>query len=219
MKYFILCLCTLLMGILVNAQKFNVQVVEFGLYDLEGNRIGTGKIKSVTDQSLLFKPYYCKPKEVDIREIGQIRANSTKGTALLIGAVTGAGLGALIAAGQSTSTSFHSSSSEGNSSGAQSALLGALIGGIIGTSFGLLIEGSNHHRYRIRGKLAKWKKFRTRLTGWEYENDTAQDKKRREITAQDPARTVCPVIPARMAHRKSIRAETGGTADLACMIK
>ncbi len=214
MKYFLTAI-VILFTLHVEAQKFNVQKVEIRVYDLQGKRIGTGKIKAVTGTSMHFKPYSGKMREIPFREIGMIKTNHTKGNGILIGAATGAGLGAIFGAGSSSGINAYASAfSEDEISKGESAIFGALLGGLLGGGIGWIVDVTNKHTYHIRGKKFEWEDFKLDLKGFEAGEISDLDIDNPDENIQTDESSTDVFNPKdRFPHRKWELTETGTFGD------
>ncbi len=192
MKYFLFAIM-LLLGLHADAQSFDISKVEFRVYDVQGTKIGLGKIKAVSDTSMHFKPFSRQKREIPFQEIGTIKTSLTKGKGILIGAATGAGLGALIAGTTTNKFDLFASVISGDS-GSKSykgakVFLGAVLGGAIGAGIGLIVDESNKYTYHIRGDRDDWDSFKSKLTGFPPEESSSVniDKPDDRIEANSPS--------------------------------
>ena len=190
MKYFLFAI-VLLLGLHADAQRVNVRKVEISVYDLQGKRIGTGKIKAVTDTSMHFKPYYREMTEIHYQKIGMLKTKPPSGNGILIGAATGAGLGALFGiAGSSGINTYASAFSDDDEiNKGESAVFGALLGGVLGAGLGWIVDATNKQTYRIRGKKPEWDDFKLDLKGFEAEeiSEVYIDKPEDRFEANSPS--------------------------------
>ncbi len=207
MKAFILFLCAFILDVQGQAQTYNVDQNQFVVFNLQGRKIGPGKIVAVTDTSMFFLPYEQRVSEIKAREIGKIRAYTTKGTGALIGAAAGAGLG-LILSSKSVNRAF----AEDGIDKATNSVLPAMFYGVVGALIGGIADIASSHADRIRGDLRKWGLFKDKLEGLTAKTDlkgSIHNEKNR-ISMADPVHGT-----DRFTHRKTWPEETGFPFD--CM--
>jgi hypothetical protein len=146
---------TLILSINVCAQnEFENTNIFVRVYDLEGKKIGKGKILSISETSLQL---YRKGESVKvmINGIGSIKTKHSAGNNVLIGAATGATTMAILGA----ATAEPDAGILGYTAG-EGAAAGALLGGIAGAAIGgITILFKNSKTYEINGDIAKWKVF------------------------------------------------------------
>lgn len=147
---------TLILGINVCAQNgFENTNLFVRVYDLQGNKIGKGKILSISETSLQLNRKGESVK-IPVSSIGSIKTKRSAGNNVLIGAVTGATTMAILGAATAEPDAwiFGYTAAEGATAG---ALGGALVGAAIG---GITILFKNSKSYEINGDKAKWKAFK-----------------------------------------------------------
>jgi len=146
---------TLILSINVCAQNgFENTYVFVRVYDLQGKKIGKGKIFSISETSLQLNRKGESVK-IPVSSIGFIKTKHSEGNNVLVGAVIGATtmgiFGATIA---EPGLLFGFSASEGAAGG---VVLGGIAGAAIG---GITILFKNSKSYEINGDKAKWKAFK-----------------------------------------------------------
>ncbi len=152
----------LILGISVYAQVKNEKKDVFvRVFDLQGKKIGKGKILSISDTSIELKGKSESP--IEVANIGLIKTKHSGGHNVLIGAACGATLFAIIGA-----VSGDSGSSEDFNitfwSSEEGAAGGGLVGGATGAAIGgltILLKKSNS--YEINGDELKLKEFKEKL--------------------------------------------------------
>ena len=108
-------------------KKFNVYL---RIYNLEGKKISTGSLIFINN-SLMELKSGSKQEKISLREIGSIKTKRAAGNNVLIGAATGAALGAVLMASSSDPNDwvFSYTPAEGGLIG---GLSGAFVGGGVG---------------------------------------------------------------------------------------
>ena len=146
---------TLILGINVCAQNgFENTNLFVRVYDLQGNKIGKGKILSISETSLQLNRKG-ESVEIPVSSIGSIKTKRSAGNNVLIGAVIGATSMAILGtATADPDDGWGWTAAEGAAGG---ALGGALGGAAIG---GITILFKNSKSYEINGDKAKWKAFK-----------------------------------------------------------
>jgi len=145
----------LLLGITVYAQEGSEKKNVFvRVFDLQGKKIGKGKILFISDTSLQLKGKRASP--IPVNNIGQIKTKHSGGLNLVIGGATGAALFAVLGTLAAEADDSVITSEE---------LAGvALIGGATGAAIGgltILLKKSNS--YEINGDELKLKEFKEKL--------------------------------------------------------
>lgn len=125
------------------------------VYDLEGRKIGKGKILSVTDSTLNLKRKN-KTYNFSMSKIGYIRTKRSAGNNVLIGAAaTGTALATLGGASGGTEGGFISFSAE------DLAVGGLVVGSVFGAGIGgITAIFKNSKAFEINGKKEKFEAFR-----------------------------------------------------------
>ena len=147
---------TLILSINVCAQNgFENTYVFVRVYDLQGKKIGKGKIFSISETSLQLNRKGESVK-IPVSSIGFIKTKHSEGNNVLVGAVIGATtmgiFGAITAEPDAIILGY--SASEG-------AAAGAIGGGIAGAAIGgITILFKNSKSYIINGDKGKWKAFK-----------------------------------------------------------
>ena len=146
---------TLILSINVCAQnELENTNVFVRVYDLQGKKIGKGKILSISEASFQL---YRKGESVKIlvSSIGSIKTKHSAGNNVLIGAATGAATMAILgAASAEPDTWLGYTAGEGVG-------IGAVLGGTIGAAIGgVTIFFKNSKSYEINGDMEKWKAFK-----------------------------------------------------------
>ncbi len=147
---------TLILSINVCAQNgFENTNVFVRVYDLQGKKIGKGKILSISETSLQLNRKGESVK-IPVSNIGFIKTKRSAGNNVLIGAIAGATTLGLIGAitAEPDAIIFGFSASEGAAGG---AVLGGIAGAAIG---GITILFKNSKSYEINGDKAKLKAFK-----------------------------------------------------------
>ncbi|TRO64508.1 hypothetical protein [Christiangramia sabulilitoris] len=154
MKNLIFILVVIL-GMGLNAQtSFDKPKIFVRVYDMQGNKIGKGKISAISENSLQLSRHK-KTADFPLSNIGQIRTKRSIGnnfaTGAMIGAVAVGILGAVFAEPDSGWFSY----TAGEGAGA-----GIIAGGILGAGVGgLSIVFKNAKSYRINANPEQWKVF------------------------------------------------------------
>jgi len=121
------------------------------VYDLEGRKIAKGKILSISETSLHL---YRKGESVKVmvNGIGSIKTKHSAGNNVLVGAVTGATIMAIL--GAAVGPFFLLTKLD-------LAVIGALVGGTEGAVIGGITNlFKNSKSYEINGDIEKWKAFK-----------------------------------------------------------
>ena len=121
------------------------------VYDLQGKKIGKGKILSISETSLQLN----RKREsitIPVISIGLIKTKRSAGNNLLIGATTGAALMAIIGAAVADPDDFL-----GRGPVIVLATLEGLVAGVV--IGGITILFKNSKTYEINGDKVKWKAF------------------------------------------------------------
>lgn len=134
-----------------NQEEREINKIFVRVYDFEGLKIGKGKIKVITANSLHLNRKG-RLLEISFMDIGSIKTKRSAGNNILIGAATGAAtLGIL---GATTADSMNWSTDE-------VALAGAVFGGAVGVAIGgFSALFKNSESYKIEGDKAKWETFK-----------------------------------------------------------
>ncbi len=124
------------------------------VYNLEGNKIGKGKVFNVTDTLLTLKK---NSKYINLKpsDIGLIKSKHSAGHNVLMGSVIGGGTMAILGAASADPDAwiFGYTAAEGATAG---ALFGGIAGGAIG---GITILFKNSITFTINGKESNWQSF------------------------------------------------------------
>ncbi len=130
------------------------------VFDLQGKKIGKGRITLLTDNNVTLQAKRENgPTLIQMSEIGYIRTHRSGGHNLLIGAAAGAGAFAMIGVATADPDEFLGYSA------AEGALAGAVIGGTAGSVIGaltILFKKSENHT--IDGNADKWHAFVSSMT-------------------------------------------------------
>ena len=147
---------TLILGINVCAQNaYENTNVFVRVYDLQGNKIGKGKILSISESSLQLNRKR-ESVEIPVSSIGSIKTKRSAGNNVLIGAVTGATTMAILGAATADPDAWICCNTA-----AEGATAGALVGGTVGAAIGgITILFKNSKSYEINGDKAKLKAFK-----------------------------------------------------------
>lgn len=124
------------------------------VYNLEGEKIGKGKIFTVKDTMLILKK---NNKYINFKptNIGFIKSKHSTGHNVLMGSIVGGGTMAILGAASADPDAwiFGYTAAEGAAAG---ALFGGVAGGAIG---GLTILFKNSESFIINGDASNWKSF------------------------------------------------------------
>ena len=154
----------LILGISVYAQVKNEQKDVFvRVFDLQGKKIGKGKILSISDTSIELKGKSESP--ISVANIGMIKTKHSGGHNVLIGAASGATIFAIIGIASGVSADSDESFFDWWTS-EEGAAGGALVGGATGAAIGgltILLKKSNS--YEINGDELKLKELKETLIG------------------------------------------------------
>lgn len=147
---------TLILSINLCAQnEFENTNIFVRVYDLDGKKIGKGKILSISETSLHLSRKGESVK-VKVNGIGSIKTKHSAGNNVLVGAVTGATTMAILGAATADPGDliFGYTAGEG-------AAAGAFLGGTAGAAIGIItILFKNSKSYEINGDIEKWKAFK-----------------------------------------------------------
>ena len=147
---------TLILSINVCAQNgFENTNVFVRVYNLQGKKIGKGKILSISETSLQLNRKGESGK-IPVSNIGFIKTKRSEGSNVLVGAAIGAttiGIFGAVAA-EPDVIILPITAGEG-------AAIGVVLGGIAGAAIGgITILFKNSKSYEINGDKAKWKAFK-----------------------------------------------------------
>ena len=147
---------TLILSINVYAQnEFENTNIFVRVYDLDGKKIGKGKILSISETSLQL---YRKGESVKVKVngIGSIKTKHSAGNNVLVGAATGATTMAILGAATAEPDAWILGYTAG-----EGAAIGAFLGGTVGAAIGgITILFKNSKSYEINGDIEKWKAFK-----------------------------------------------------------
>jgi hypothetical protein len=147
---------TFILSINVCAQnEFEITNVFVRVYDMQGKKIGKGKIISISETSFQL---YRKGESVKvlISGIGSIKTKHSAGNNVLVGSAIGATTMAMLGA----ATAEPGALIYGYSAG-EGAAAGVLLGGTAGAAIGgITILFKNSKSYEINGDIEKWKAFK-----------------------------------------------------------
>tara|TARA_B100001059_G_C17541187_1_gene430513 strand:- start:146 stop:628 length:483 start_codon:yes stop_codon:yes gene_type:complete len=147
---------TLILSINVYAQnEFENTNIFVRVYDLDGKKIGKGKILSISETSLQL---YRKGESVKVKVngIGSIKTKHSAGNNVLVGAATGATTMAILGAATAEPDAWILGYTAG-----EGAAAGAFLGGTAGAAIGgITILFKNSKSYEINGDIEKWKAFK-----------------------------------------------------------
>lgn len=145
---------TFILSINICAQnKFENSNVFVRVYNLQGKKIGKGKILSISDMSLQLNKKVASV-EIPANSIGSIKTRRSAGHNVIAGTVIGASTMAILGAATADPDSFLGWSAGEGAAG------GAFIGGTVGAAIGgITILFKNSKSYEINGDLEKWKAF------------------------------------------------------------
>lgn len=153
MKNLILVLSVFLSINLTAQTKFEKPEKFVRVYDMQGKKIGKGKVSAISENSLqLYR--HNKTADFPLSNIGFIRTRYSVGNNFLIGALTGAAVFGIL--GVATADDGFISFTEGE---------GAAVGGFFGSIFGAGIGGitiifKRARSYPINADPEKWNAFR-----------------------------------------------------------
>ena len=147
---------TLLLSFNIYAQeKFDKANIFVRVYNLQGKKIGKGKILSISETSLQLNRNR-KSVKIPVRSIGSIKTKHSAGNNVLVGAATGATTMAILG----TATADPGAGILAYTAG-EGAAAGALLGGTAGAAIGgITILFKNSKSYEINGDMEKWKAFK-----------------------------------------------------------
>ena len=152
----LIILITLILSLNVCAQnEFENTNMFVRVYDLEGKKIGKGKILSISETSLQL---YRKGESVIVKVngIGSIKTKHSAGNNVLVGAATGATTMAILGAATADPDAWIFGYTAG-----EGAVTGAFLGGTVGAAIGgITILFKNSKSYEINGDIEKWKAFK-----------------------------------------------------------
>ena len=142
---------TLILSINVCAQnEFENTDVFVRVYDLQGKKIGKGKILSMSETSLQLNKKG-NSLTIPVSDIGSIKTKHSGGNNVLIGAATGAAVMAVLGA----ATADPDACILGYTAG-EGAAVGAILGGTAGAAIGgITILFKNSKSFEINGELEK----------------------------------------------------------------
>lgn len=139
--------------------EFEISKVFLRVFDLQGKKIGRGKIISFSELSLQLDNDG-KYKEIPVSSIGLIKTKHSGGNNLLIGAAAGAVVVTVLGSAGSGPSSRSNSSGSFNLSidygVGELAPLGMVVGAVVG---GCTVVFKKSKRYDINGEKIKWKEF------------------------------------------------------------
>lgn len=146
----------------MNIHAQNVKVKSNGfvrVYNLQGKKIGKGKIHKVSETSLqLFR--HGETMEFMVDDIGRIKTKRSGGNNVLVGAATGATAFAIVGIATADPDAWIFGYNRG-----EGALSGAIFGGTAGAAIGgISILFKNSKSFEINGDSEKWKGFTEHLT-------------------------------------------------------
>jgi hypothetical protein len=155
----ILLSIVLILSLNIHAQKnTNKKQVFLRVYNLEGKKISKGRVVFINDSILALKAIN-QNLEIKVEHIGFIKTKKSGGHNVLIGALTGAALGAL-----SGATLFEPSPPDAlifSLSREDNATIGLIIGAAAGTAVGgATILAKKSKTFIINGDYSKWNDFR-----------------------------------------------------------
>ena len=139
----------------VYSQNGNISEGTFvRVYNLEGKKIGKGKVFTVSDTLLTLRK---NSKYINLRpiDIGFIKSKHSAGHNVLMGSIVGGGTMAILGAASADPDAwiFGYSVAEGATAG---ALFGGVAGGAIGGATSLF---KNSETFIINGEESNWKSF------------------------------------------------------------
>ncbi|NEW78161.1 MAG: hypothetical protein GZ086_01800 [Gelidibacter sp.] len=146
---------TLILSINIYSQnRFEKTKAFVRVYDLQGKKIGKGKILSISDTSLQLNRKVASA-EIPVNSIGSIKTKRSAGHNVLKGAVIGASTMAILGAATANPDDWFLAYSAG-----EGVAVGAVFGGAGGAAIGgITILFKNSKSYEINGDLKKWKAF------------------------------------------------------------
>lgn len=147
---------TLILSINVCAQnEFENTDVFVRVYDLQGKKIGKGKILSISETSLQLNKKG-NSLTVPLANIGSIKTKHSGGNNVLIGAATGAAVMAVLGAATADPDAWILGYTAG-----EGAAAGAILGGTAGVAIGgITILFKNSKSFEINGELEKLLAFK-----------------------------------------------------------
>ena len=147
---------TLILSINVCAQnEFENTDVFVRVYDLQGKKIGKGKILSISETSLQLNKKG-NSLTVPLANIGSIKTKHSGGNNVLIGAATGAAVMAVLGAATADPDAWILGYTAG-----EGAAAGAILGGTAGAAIGgITILFKNSKSFEINGELEKLLAFK-----------------------------------------------------------
>ncbi len=152
---------TLILSINVCAQNgFENTNVFVRVYDLQGKKIGKGKILSISETSLQLNRKG-ESMEIPVSSIGSIKTKRSAGHNVLVGAVIGASTMAFLGAATADPDAWLILPRTAGEGAAAGALLGGTVGAVIG---GITILFKNSKSYEINGDKVKWEEFTTDIS-------------------------------------------------------
>ncbi|WP_242133500.1 hypothetical protein [Aestuariivivens marinum] len=143
----------------VFAQKpSNSKSVFLRVYNLEGKKISKGKLIFVNDSTLTLNRNG-KKFDINFNTIGKIKTKHSGGHNVLVGALAGGTLGAIIGISTADPDAWIYSYSKSE---------GAYAGGLLGAAGGAAIGGvtagfKESETYIINGDIVKWKIFKEQI--------------------------------------------------------
>lgn len=147
----------LVAGIAAFAQKAPLNSRSFiRVYDLEGEKFSDGKIRSFSDTTLLLSG----EQLIDPAAIGLIKTKRSTGNNVLIGTISAAILGGIIAAAEHDPDEYFASTPEGDFMAG--FVLSAPVGALLGWLSSFLKDSRT---FIINGDLQKWRDFQNSLDG------------------------------------------------------
>ena len=135
------------------------------VFDLKGNRISKGYVRTVTDSSLQLKG---AETDIKVHNIGFIKTKRSGGNNVIAGSLIGMVTGAIVGAASSGSGSSANSGTSAfqynvggfDDAGGLAAAAGAMAGLGIGAAIGgLTALTKNPKHYLVNGDSTKWKSF------------------------------------------------------------
>lgn len=155
MKNLIVAITLILSSTVCAQNDFENTNIFVRVYDLQGKKIGKGKILSISDMSLQL---YRKEASITVLlpDIGSIKTKHAAGNNVLVGAAIGATTLAILGAASADPDAWLFAYTAG-----EGAAAGALLGGTAGAAVGgITILFKNSDSYEINGDTEKWKAFK-----------------------------------------------------------